>query len=147
MARLTTFLFIILSMGIALTADSFGGVLGLLIAWFGALVGPIAVPMLLGLLPAFRRSGSAAAITSWAVGLVVFALNKYVFAGPIGELGTATEQALTVSAPVVCSIVVFIVYGFIRPARSAEVDELVESLNHDAPADGPAAPAAEGVAR
>lgn len=147
MARLTTFLFITLSMGIALTADSFGGVLGLLIAWFGALVGPIAVPMLLGLLPAFRRSGSAAAITSWTVGLVIFALNKYVLAGPIAELGTATEQSLTVSAPVICSIIVFIVYGFIRPVRREEVDELVESLSHDAPAGGPAAPAAEGAAR
>ncbi|MCT2262756.1 Na+:solute symporter [Brachybacterium muris] len=135
MARLTTFLFITLSMGIALTADSFGGVLGLLIAWFGALVGPIAIPMLLGLLPAFRRSGSAAAITSWAVGLVVFALNKYVLAGPIAELGTATEQALTVSAPVLCSIIVFIGYGLIRPVRSAEVDELVDSLSQDGPTD------------
>lgn len=147
MARLTTFLFITLSMGIALTADSFGGVLGLLIAWFGALVGPIAIPMLLGLLPAFRRSGSAAAITSWAVGLVVFAVNKYVLAGPIAELGTATEQALTVSAPVICSIVVFIAYGFIRPVRSAAVDELVDSLSHDALADGPSSPATEGATR
>jgi len=147
MARLTTFLFITLSMGIALTADSFGGVLGLLIAWFGALVGPIAIPMLLGLLPAFRRSGSAAAITSWAVGLAVFALNKYVLAAPIAGLGTATEQALTVSAPVICSIIVFIAYGFIRPVHSAAVDELVDSLNHDAPADGPSAPATEGAAR
>lgn len=134
MARLTTFLFITLSMGIALTADSFGGVLGLLIAWFGALVGPIAVPMLLGLLPAFRRSGSAAAITSWAVGLTVFALNKYVLAGPIDALGTASAQAITVATPVLCSIIVFIGYGFVRPAHSAEVDELVDSLGSDAPA-------------
>src|SRR5699024_2397007 len=147
MARLTTFLFIVLSMAIALTADSFGGVLGLLIAWFGALVGPIAVPMLLGLLPAFRRSGSAAAITSWTVGLVIFALNKYVLAGPIAELGPATEQSLTVSAPVICSLLVLIVYGFIRPVRREADDELGESLGRDDPADGPAAPAAGGAAR
>lgn len=145
MARLTTFLFITLSMAIALTADSFGGVLGLLITWFGALVGPIAIPMLLGLLPAFRRSGSAAAITSWAVGLLVFAVNKYLLAGPIEAMGTASAQALTVSAPVLCSIIVFVGYGFIRPARSAEVDALVESLNHDVPADGDAVAAAEGA--
>ncbi|MDN5655013.1 MAG: Na+:solute symporter, partial [Kocuria sp.] len=147
MARLTTFLFIVLSMAIALTADSFGGVLGLLIAWFGALVGPIAIPMLLGLLPAFRRSGSAAAITSWAVGLVVFAINKYVLAAPIAALGTASEQALTVAAPVLCSIIVFIGYGFIRPARSQEVDDLVESLSHDGPAHEPATTGAQGAAR
>ena len=49
--RISTFLFIGLSMVIALTADSFGGVLGLIITWFGALVGPVAIPMLLGMLP------------------------------------------------------------------------------------------------
>lgn len=134
-ARLTTFLFIVGSMGIALTADSFGGVLGLLITWFGALVGPIAVPMLLGLLPAFRRSGSAAAITSWAVGLLVFAVDKYVLAEPIAGLGTAGAQALTVAAPVLSSLVVFIGYGLVRPARSAVVDELVDSLGQDVAAD------------
>lgn len=133
MARLTTFLFIVLSMGIALTADSFGGVLGLLITWFGALVGPIAVPMLLGLLPAFKRSGSAAAITSWAIGLVVFATNKYLLAGPIESLGTASAQTITVATPVLCSIAVFIGYGLIRPAHSAEVDALVDSLGYDGP--------------
>ena len=76
--RLSTFLFIGLSMMIALSADSFGGVLGLLILWFGALVGPIAIPMLLGMLRPFRRCGPSAALFSWAAGLVVFAVNKYV---------------------------------------------------------------------
>ena len=42
---LSIFLFIALSMLIALQADKFGGVLGLIILWFGALVGPIAIPM------------------------------------------------------------------------------------------------------
>ena len=60
--RISTFLFIGLSMVIALTADSFGGVLGLIITWFGALVGPIAIPMLLGMLPAFKRCGPSAAL-------------------------------------------------------------------------------------
>ena len=62
-------------MVIALASDSFGGVLGLIVLWFGALVGPIAIPMLLGMLPAFRRCGPTAAIVSWAVGLVVFAVT------------------------------------------------------------------------
>ncbi|GMA31216.1 sodium:solute symporter family protein [Litorihabitans aurantiacus] len=131
MARLTTFLFIVLSMGIALASDSFGGVLGLLILWFGALVGPIAVPMLLGLLPAFRRSGSAAAITSWAVGLVVFAVNRYVLNDEIAALGTANAQTISVAAPVTCSIIVFIVYGFVRPSVRPEVDELVDALGRE----------------
>lgn len=130
-ARLTTFLFIVLSMGIALTADSFGGVLGLLILWFGALVGPIAVPMLFGLLPIFRRSGSAAAITSWAVGLIVFAVNKYALAAQIESLGSAAAQAISVATPVLASMIVFIGYGLIKPINRPEVDELVDALSAD----------------
>ena len=66
-------------MVIALTADSFGGVLGLVILWFGGLVGPIADPDAAGhaaRLP--RAAGRRRAIASWAVGLVVFALTRYV---------------------------------------------------------------------
>src|SRR5690606_21542391 len=84
--RFSVFTFIALSMVIALAADSFGGVLGLIVLWFGALVGPIAIPMLLGMLPAFRRCGPSAAVVSWAGGLVVFALVKYVFDDSIAAL-------------------------------------------------------------
>src|SRR5690606_19846629 len=76
--RVSVFTFIALSMVIALTADNFGGVLGLIITWFGGLVGPIAIPMLLGMLPAFKRCGPGAAIGSWAVGLAVFVLTNFV---------------------------------------------------------------------
>lgn len=129
-ARLTTFLFIALSMGIALTADSFGGVLGLLILWFGALVGPIAVPMLLGLLPWFKRSGSSAALLSWAAGLLVFAVNRYLLADPIAGLGDNGE-AVIVASPVLVSIVVFVVVGLVAPQRNPASDALVDSLSRD----------------
>ncbi|TNC18066.1 Na+:solute symporter [Georgenia sp. 311] len=129
-ARLTTFLFIALSMGIALTSDSFGGVLGLLITWFGALVGPIAIPMLLGLLPWFRRSGPSAALISWAAGLIVFALNKYVWPGWIESLGDQA-QAFTVAGPVLVSLVLFIVIGYLKPENTPESDALIDSLDRD----------------
>lgn len=129
-ARFTTFLFIALSMGIALTSDSFGGVLGLLIVWFGALVGPIAIPMLLGLLPWFRRSGPSAALISWAAGLVVFALNKYVWPGWVESLGNES-QALTVASPVLVSLLLFIVIGYVKPENTPQSDALVDSLNTD----------------
>ncbi|MGD7705349.1 sodium:solute symporter family protein [Microlunatus sp. Y2014] len=128
--RLTTFLFIGLSMVIAFSADSFGGVLGLIVAWFGALVGPIAVPMLLGMLPWFRRSGPAAALISWAAGLVVFAITKYVIADQISAVG-ADANAISTGSPVVVSIILFIVIGFVAPRRDPEVDELVDSLGKD----------------
>ncbi|WPM84227.1 hypothetical protein QNH14_14905 [Apirhabdus apintestini] len=71
-ARITAFLFITTTLIIALNASRFGGVLSLLVIWFGGLVGPISIPMLLGLLPWFKRSGSIAALISWAVGVGAF---------------------------------------------------------------------------
>lgn len=57
LGRITTFCFLALSMVLAVFASHFGGVLGIVILWYGALLGPIAIPMLLGLLLPFRRSG------------------------------------------------------------------------------------------
>ena len=131
--RISVFTFIALSMVIALTADSFGGVLGLVILWFGGLVGPIAIPMLLGMLPAFRRCGPVAAITSWAVGLVVFALTRYVFDDAIAQLAPDQATAVSVGGPVVCSIITFVVIGLVAPWRNAESDELVDAISRDEP--------------
>lgn len=129
-ARLTTFLFIALSMGIAFSSDSFGGVLGLLISWFGALVGPIAVPMLLGMLPWFRKSGPTAALISWAAGLLVFAVNKYILADWMVSMGNM-KDAYEVATPVLVSIVLFVLIGLIKPENTPETDALVDSLNDD----------------
>jgi SSS family solute:Na+ symporter len=129
--RLSTFLFIGLSMIIALSADSFGGVLGLIILWFGALVGPIAIPMLLGMLRPFRRCGPSAALFSWAAGLVVFAITKYALAAPIASLGTASAQTISVAAPLVASVIVYCLLGWVRPWHNEASDALVASLDHD----------------
>ncbi len=131
--RISTFLFIGLSMAIALTSDSFGGVLGLIIAWFGALIGPVAIPMLLGMLPLFKRCGPSAALWSWTVGLIVFAVTKYAIPGQVASLGTANAQLISVISPIVASIIVFVVVGLVRPWHSTESDELVDSLSHDQP--------------
>jgi SSS family solute:Na+ symporter len=130
--RISVFTFIALSMVIALTAESFGGVLGLIILWFGGLVGPIAIPMLLGMLPAFKRCGPVAAISSWAVGLLVFALTRYGFADAISQLAPDQATAVSVGGPVVCSIITFVVVGLVAPWRNAESDELVDAISRDA---------------
>jgi SSS family solute:Na+ symporter len=122
-------------MVIALTADSFGGVLGLIILWFGGLVGPIAIPMLLGMLPAFKRCGPVAAITSWAVGLAVFALTRYVF--DVSRLAPDQATAVQVGGPVVCAIITFVVIGLVAPWRNAESDELVDAISRDEPVTEP----------
>lgn len=127
--RISVFSFIAISMVVALSADSFGGVLGLIILWFGGLVGPIAIPMLLGMLPLFRRCGPVAAITSWAVGLLVFVLTRYVLDGQIAQLAPDQVTAVSVGGPVVCSIITFIVIGLVAPWRNAESDELIDSIS------------------
>ncbi|HRL50706.1 MAG TPA: Na+:solute symporter [Propioniciclava sp.] len=140
-SRLITFLFITFSMIIALTSDSFGGVLGLLILWFGALVGPVAVPMLFGMLPAFRRSGSSAALISTAGGLLMFALNRWAIADWVKTLGD-NSQAWTVATPVLVSIVLFVGIGFLKPENTPETDALIDSLSTDLPEDADAEGAA-----
>jgi solute:Na+ symporter, SSS family len=119
-------------MVIAATSDSFGGVLGLIIAWFGALIGPVAIPMLLGMLPAFKRCGPDAALLSWAVGLAVFAITKYAIPGQLASLGAANSQLISVISPIVASLIVFVVVGLVHPYHDEESDELVDSLSVDA---------------
>lgn len=129
--RITVSAFIALSMLIALTADSFGGVLGLVILWFGGLVGPIAIPMLLGMLPAFKRCGPTAAIASWAVGLVVFALTRYVVDDWIAQLAPDQATAVSVGGPVICSIITFVLVGLVRPWRDDQADALVDAISEE----------------
>lgn len=131
-ARITTFLFIGLSMTLALFSESFGGVLGLLVIWFGGLVGPIAVPMLLGMLPWLNRSGPTAALISWVAGLVLFALNQFVWPAWILSLGNYGE-AFQVATPVVLSLVLFIVIGWIKPERTPSTEELTAYLGQEDP--------------
>jgi len=129
--RITVFTFIAVSMVIALTAENFGGVLGLIILWFGGLVGPIAIPMLLGMLPAFRRCGPTAAIASWAAGLAVFVLVRFVIEGPIAALAPDMVTAISVGGPVITSLIVFVVLGLVRPWHNAESDALIDALDSD----------------
>ena len=104
-----------MSMGIALSADHFGGVMGLIILWYGALVGPIAIPMLFGMLRLFRRSGPVAAIASWAVGAVAFGLIKFVYPQQIDRLREISPRRLRVAGPVLSSLFVFLAVGFVWP--------------------------------
>lgn len=125
-ARVTLVVFTTLTLIVAINQANFGGILSLLITWFGALVGPISIPMLLGLLPAFKRSGSAAAILSWAGGLLTFGYVKYIMEN--------ASTAVLVASPVVVSAVLFIGIGFLtkKSSVSPEVERLIDSLNEDA---------------
>ncbi|MEX2511601.1 MAG: sodium:solute symporter family protein [Cyclobacteriaceae bacterium] len=119
-ARLTTFLFTLGTIIVALQFERFGGVLGLIISWFGALVGPIAVPMLFGLIPWFKSCGPKAAIGSILVGLTAFVFTKNY------ELN---NLALEVGLPVISSTITYIFIGFLQRDHVPEkVKKMLEDI-------------------
>ncbi len=124
-ARISTVVFIALSMTVATQVNSptFKDIITVVIKWVAGLIGPISIPLLLGMLPVFRRSGPTAALISWAAGLFVFWLTNYGIHG----ISTATATA----APVLTSLVLFTVIGLIRPENTAERDALLDSINED----------------
>lgn len=122
-ARVTTFLFILGTIIIAWNSSAFGGVIGLIITWFSALLGPISVPMILGLLPAFKHSDSTAALLSIFGGLLTFALFKLAF---------TVSYGWELSGPIITSLVLYVGYSFIvRKPIEEKVERLVTSLNKD----------------
>ena len=127
MARGVTVAFTLLTVIVAVEFQSFGGILGLLVLWFGALVGPTSVPMILGLMPAFRHSGATAAIVSWAGGIATLGFVKY---------GLKAGMGTTVAAPVLVSLLLFIGIGWLSrdEAVPCEIASLLETLKEDQPA-------------
>jgi len=129
--RICTFLFLALSMVIAIFANNFGGVLGLLILWFAALIGPIAIPMLLGMLLPFRHSGPAAALAAWSGGVLTFILIKFVFLRQIAGVAGDTATAVSVGGPVLVALILYILVGLFTRTTKPASDELLRSINVD----------------
>lgn len=120
LARITTCCFMALTVVTALNAGSFGGVFGLLISWFAALLGPISIPMILGLLPFFQKSDGKAAVISIVGGLLTFIALK-IF--PIESL------ALEIGGPTLVFFLLFFIYGFLNKNEAPrDVKELLANL-------------------
>ncbi len=124
LARSTTFIFTGLTLIVAIYADVFGGVLGLIVFWFGALLGPIAIPMILGLLPMFRNCDSTAAIVSIVGGLTGFIIANFVL---------DVSQAGLLGIPIGVSFILFTSIGWFSRHKSVseEVDTLIDKLQMD----------------
>jgi Na+/proline symporter len=133
MARVTTVLFVTLSMLIAITQERDGFVLDTVVDLVAATMGPISIPLMLGLLPWFRRHGPTAALTSWASGLIVW---YYVF-----YIVEDATQAQTVGLPLLTSLILYLAVGYIRPEGKDDRDVLIDSLNTDPSPSGQAAAA------
>jgi solute:Na+ symporter, SSS family len=133
--RICTFVFLALSMVIAIYANRFGGVLGLLILWFAALLGPIAIPMLLGMLLPFRRCGPAAALASWSGGVLTFMLIKFVFPAKIAGFAGDMTTAISVGGPVILALLLYLVVGLFTRKTKPGAEALLETIHRDFPAD------------
>lgn len=118
-ARITTFIFTLATVAIALNYEHFGGVLGLIVNWFAALLGPTAMPILFGLLPVFKSCGPKAAIASIAAGLITFIITKQI---------NLNSLALEVALPSMVSAVVFIGVGLTTKTVPGKVDDLMAAL-------------------
>jgi SSS family solute:Na+ symporter len=131
LGRIVTFSFLLFSMVLALFASHFGGVIGIVILWYGALSGPIAIPILLGLLLPFRRSGSAAAIGCWVAGAMTFAALKLF--PPSGRLALSPHftNAFTVGAPMLAALITYVAIGFLWPASGEASTALLMVLDSD----------------
>ena len=115
-ARATTVIFTVLTVIIAFNNQRFGGIIGLIVSWFGALLGPSATPMLLGLLPFYRHCGPSAAICSILGGFGAFALFKVV----------SVPLAVSVGFPALVSLLVFT--AFELAGRGQPVSERVQRI-------------------
>ncbi|MES2692016.1 MAG: sodium:solute symporter family protein [Verrucomicrobiota bacterium] len=134
LARVTTLLFTLGTLIVGIESDRFGGVLGLIISWFAALIGPVSVPMLLGLLPAFRHADSRAAIASIIVGFCAFAVTTPLMT----SMGLKPPLDLRVFAPITSSLIVFMGMAWLNRHRPVppEVAALVDAISNDPPPAG-----------
>lgn len=118
-ARITTFVFALATLVLALNYERFGGVLGLIVNWFAALLGPTAIPLILGMIRPFKSCGPKSAIISIFAGLITFAVAKDMHLNSL---------ALEVGLPTIVSGIIFIGGGLLSRSVSPQVEELFVSL-------------------
>lgn len=93
-------------------------------------MGPIAILLMLGLLPWFRKSGPTAALLSRGVGLVAFWPVNYPISWNV-EGGVPLQYQ--VSVPLAVSPVLHVVAGWVKPEATPERDEVLSEINTDGP--------------
>lgn len=123
-ARLTTITFTVLTIIVALYRDLFGDVIGLVIRWFAALLGPTAIPLLLGLLPRFKKADGKAAVSSILGGLLMFAITNF---------GLITiHPTINLIAPLAVSFIIYSLFAFVinkDKEVKPEIEELMDTLS------------------
>lgn len=127
-ARVLTVMFTIVTIAVGLNANSFGGVIGLIIPWFAALVGINGIPLILGLFPRFRHTDGRWTIIAVLCGFAAFMLSK---------LTSLVPADIAVALPLIVTAIVYIIGGEVNKRSGkpvpAEVDDMLAYVSSDHP--------------
>ncbi len=125
LARFVTFCFMVMTALIAIYGNAFGGILGLILDWFSPQIGIVSVPMLLGLIPIFRRCGVCASYCCMIAGFGTFIFLKYIGA----------ETDICMLAPTVVTLSVYIIIGLINKILNISIKkealDMLEAIKVD----------------
>jgi SSS family solute:Na+ symporter len=112
----------VLTIGSAIFTIQLHGAFNAMVEWYAAILGPISVPLLFGMV--YKKATWRGAIASWALGFLTFIIIKYGYAL---ITGSETPFALYTGAELAVSFGVFFVEGYLNKQTSQEkqdVDEL-----------------------
>ena len=92
----------------------------LIIKWFGGLIGPASIPMVLGIVPFWKHCGPVAAFSTILSGLVTFVIVNFGMA--------EASLAVSVGSPVVVSLITFNLFECVGRIRGTRVSPEIENF-------------------
>ncbi len=125
----STIVFGLLTIVSALITIQLEGAFNTMVEWYAAILGPISIPLLFGML--FRKPTWRGAIYSWVAGFITFLVAKY---GVPLLTGVQTEFAFYTGLELLVSFTVFYFEGIINKptdGKSAQVDELFDKVSNN----------------
>jgi SSS family solute:Na+ symporter len=112
----------------ALITINMEGAFKAMIEWYAAILGPISIPLLMGMI--YKKATWRGALGSWALGFITFIGVKYGYAAITGN---ETPFALYTGLELLVSFSVFFLDGFISKQTAEEknrVDAIFERLSN-----------------
>jgi len=118
----------LLTIAAALITINLEGAFKAMIEWYAAILGPISIPLLFGML--YKKATWRGALGSWALGFITFVVVKYGYAMITGN---ETPFALYTGLELLVSFSVFFLDGFISKQteeEKAKVEEIFSRLKN-----------------
>ncbi|MEM2220222.1 MAG: hypothetical protein QXG40_00355 [Ignisphaera sp.] len=118
--RVMTLLFGGLTVALAFIAPSLGPAFSVMVTWYAGLLGPVAVPLLLGLM--YGRTTWRGALASWAGGFIVWAVLNFI---------VRTPWTITTGAQLLTSFGLFFLESLVTkpgPEEKERIDNLFKIL-------------------